>query len=140
MFLKSILSTFFSSIEILGKENIPKRGPVIFTCNHMNQFVDGAVILATSPHNVGFLLAEKSLHKPVIGQLSRIAGCIPVIRPQDRARKGKGLVMFEGIFLIGKDGTTFTTLQKGDKLRPGRTPDGYVTATRVVNHPTGRID
>ena len=123
-FLQSILSTFFSSIEVLGKENIPKRGPVIFTCNHMNQFVDGAVILATSPHNVGFLLAEKSLHKPVIGQLSRIAGCIPVIRPQDRAKKGTGMVKVDGSFLIGKDGTKFTALQKGDKIRPGRSPEG----------------
>lgn len=90
----------------------------------MNQFVDGAVILATSPHNVGFLLAEKSLHKPVIGQLSRIAGCIPVIRPQDKAKKGAGLVQFEGNFLNGKDGASFSLLKKGDKIRPGRTPDG----------------
>lgn len=122
--MKCILSTFFSSIEILGKDNIPKRGPVIFTCNHMNQFVDGAVILATSPHNVGFLLAEKSLHKPVIGQLSRIAGCIPVIRPQDRSKKGKGMVQFKGNFLVGKDGTEFSAMQKGDKIRPGRSADG----------------
>jgi glycerol-3-phosphate O-acyltransferase/dihydroxyacetone phosphate acyltransferase len=94
----------------------------------MNQFVDAAVILATNPHVVGFLIAEKSLHKPVIGQLAKVAGCIPVIRPQDTAKKGVGLVMFEGNFLIGKDGTTFTALKSGDKVRPGKTPDGYVSS------------
>jgi glycerol-3-phosphate O-acyltransferase/dihydroxyacetone phosphate acyltransferase len=92
MFMKSILSTVFSSVEVLGLENIPKHGPIIFTGNHMNQFVDGLVIMSTCPHTVGFLIAEKSFKKPVIGDLAKAAGCIPVIRPQDVASKGIGQV------------------------------------------------
>ncbi len=42
IFLTSILSIFFSSIEVVGRENIPNYGPIIFTGNHMNQFVDAA--------------------------------------------------------------------------------------------------
>lgn len=52
IFFHSILSIFFSSIEILSKENIPEHGPIIFTGNHMNQFVDGAMMLVTNPHQV----------------------------------------------------------------------------------------
>ena len=37
MFFQSIFSIYFSSMEFIGLENIPPYGPVIFTCNHMNQ-------------------------------------------------------------------------------------------------------
>lgn len=74
-------------LQVLGKQNIPVHGPVIFTGNHMNQFVDAAVILVTNPHKVGFLVAEKSFKKRIIGDFARAAGGIPVSRPQDLAKK-----------------------------------------------------
>lgn len=50
MFLRSIgflsnltLSTFFSRVEIVNAENIPRTGPCILFGNHNNQFVDGMV-------------------------------------------------------------------------------------------------
>jgi glycerol-3-phosphate O-acyltransferase/dihydroxyacetone phosphate acyltransferase len=45
IFLNSVLSIFFKSIEIVGKDNIPMDGPVIFTGNHANQFVDGMIVM-----------------------------------------------------------------------------------------------
>lgn len=58
----------------------------------MNQFVDAVILIITNPHNVGFLIAEKSFKKPIIGDLARAAGAIPVARPQDCAKKGPGKV------------------------------------------------
>jgi glycerol-3-phosphate O-acyltransferase/dihydroxyacetone phosphate acyltransferase len=124
VFFQSIFSIFFSSIEVLGKENIPAHGPIIFTGNHMNQFVDGAVMLVTNPHRVGFLVAEKSMHKRIIGDFSRAIGSIPVSRPQDAATKGPGKIFFDQLKLKGQN-TFFTKLSKGDKLRPGRSPETY---------------
>ncbi len=77
-------------MEVLGRENIPAHGPIIFTGNHMNQFVDGAVMMVTNPHNVGFLVAEKSYHKRIIGDFAKAVGSIPVSRPQDAAKAGPG--------------------------------------------------
>lgn len=82
VFFHSVLSIFFSSMEVLGRENIPQHGPVIFTGNHMNQFVDGAVVIVTNPRRVGFLVAEKSYNKRIIGDFCKAAGAIPVARPQ----------------------------------------------------------
>ncbi len=90
VFFHSITTIFFSSIEVLGKQNIPEHGPLIFTGNHSNQFVDGVIMIITSPHKVGFLMAEKSFHKPVVGQLASAVGSIPVTRPQDHTKKGVG--------------------------------------------------
>uniref|UniRef100_K3WVL3 Phospholipid/glycerol acyltransferase domain-containing protein n=1 Tax=Globisporangium ultimum (strain ATCC 200006 / CBS 805.95 / DAOM BR144) TaxID=431595 RepID=K3WVL3_GLOUD len=92
VFLHSVLSISFKSIEVVGLDNIPKEGPVIFTGNHTNQFVDALVVMMMSPRKVGFLIAEKSWHRPVIGDFSRIMGCIPVVRPQDSVLKGVGQV------------------------------------------------
>lgn len=111
-------------MEVLGRENIPPHGPIIFTGNHMNQFVDGAVLVVTIPHRVGFLVAEKSYNKRIIGDFSKALGAIPVSRPQDKAKAGPGKIMFDGLKIIG-DGTKFTLLKKGDKLRPGRSPEAY---------------
>lgn len=111
-------------MEVLGRENIPTHGPIIFTGNHMNQFVDGAMLLVTTPQKVRFLVAEKSYNKRLIGDFSKAVGAIPVSRPQDMARKGTGQIKFEGMKIYGEN-TTFTALKKGDKLRPGKSAEAY---------------
>ncbi|CAM9795140.1 unnamed protein product, partial [Discosporangium mesarthrocarpum] len=40
IFFNSIVSIFFNKVEIIGSSNIPAEGPIIFTGNHANQFVD----------------------------------------------------------------------------------------------------
>mmetsp|Transcript_5886 Transcript_5886/g.9566 ORF Transcript_5886/g.9566 Transcript_5886/m.9566 type:complete len:798 (-) Transcript_5886:323-2716(-) len=130
VFFKSILSIFFSSIEVVGKENIPTHGPVIFTGNHMNQFVDAAVVLTTTPHKVGFLVAEKSYKKKGIGHIAKAMESIPVARPQDTAVKGPGLVKLDGKLLVGKD-TQFTKLNKRDKILDKKSVDGYMIKSVV---------
>lgn len=94
----------------------------------MNQFVDGAVMLVTNPHRLSFLVAEKSYHQRIVGDFAKLVGSIPVARPQDTAVKGVGRVRFEGLQLHGEN-TTFLSLKKGDKLRPGRSPYAYKVKT-----------
>ena len=90
----------------------------------MNQFVDAAVMVVANPHRLRFLIAEKSFNTRIVGDIARAIGSIPVARPQDTAKKGTGTIRFEGLRLMGR-GTAFTTLKKGDKLRPGRSPNAY---------------
>lgn len=90
----------------------------------MNQFVDAATLLVTNPHRVCFLVAEKSYNQRIVGDFARMAGSIPVARPQDSAVKGPGKIRFDGLKLLG-EGTLFSKLEKGDKLRPGRSPNAY---------------
>eukprot|EP00602_Paraphysomonas_sp_CaronLab_P007148 CAMPEP_0185032692 /NCGR_PEP_ID=MMETSP1103-20130426/20972_1 /TAXON_ID=36769 /ORGANISM="Paraphysomonas bandaiensis, Strain Caron Lab Isolate" /LENGTH=564 /DNA_ID=CAMNT_0027568675 /DNA_START=349 /DNA_END=2043 /DNA_ORIENTATION=- len=90
----------------------------------MNQFVDALIMLVTNPHKVGFLVAEKSYNKPIIGHFAKAVGSIPVTRPQDAAEKGPGQISFDGCTVRGV-GTSFTSLKIGDKIRPGRNADGH---------------
>ncbi|CAK4919313.1 unnamed protein product [Aphanomyces euteiches] len=123
IFLNSVLSIFFKSIEIVGKDNVPMDGPVIFTGNHMNQFVDGIVVMMNSFRKVGFLVAEKSMKLPVIGHIARSMGCLPIVRPQDAVVKGDGLVFMlpdpvDNAYILVGEGTRFTEqVGPGDQIR-----------------------
>ena len=125
VFLQSIGSIFFSSVEVVGRQNIPEHGPIIFSGNHFNQFVDGMNLLTNCNHRVGFLVAAGSFNKPVIGHMARATRCFPVNRPQDYAQKGRGKVKLNGLTVTGVD-TEFTKqLERGDKIRIGKAKDAY---------------
>ena len=105
------------------------------TCTHTTSlFVLNSthlvVVLSTTPHKVGFLVAEKSYKKPGIGHIAKAMESIPVARPQDTAVKGPGQVKLEGNLLMGK-GTTFQKLNKRDKLLDKKSVDGYMIKSIV---------
>ncbi|KAF0689104.1 Aste57867_19376 [Aphanomyces stellatus] len=123
IFLNSVLSIFFKSIEIVGKDNIPLEGPVIFTGNHTNQFVDGIVVMMNSFRKVGFLTAAKSMKLPVVGHIAKAMGCLPISRPQDAVLKGVGRVFMQpdvdsDKFILVGEGTQFLRdIGPGDQIR-----------------------
>ena len=92
IFFHSILSIFFREVEVIGSKNIPAHGPVIFTINHANQFVDAVMVLSTCKRNVSYLMAEASYNRPVIGHIAYALGVVPVKRAQDDAKKGTGQI------------------------------------------------
>lgn len=103
------LKIFFTKIEVVGKENLPKNGPVILVGNHKNQFVDSMVVLWGVRRNVSFIIAEVSMHKPIVGPMAKALGAVPVIRPQDKAVPGSGKIIiidYDAGTITGK-GTSF---------------------------------
>jgi len=102
---------FFSDIQILGKHNVPRTGPVILCGNHSNQFVDGCILLisaAAAGRDARFMVAAKSMRRPVIGELFRMAKSIPVERAGDLAKVGDGTLTFDDALTVVGTGTKFT--------------------------------
>lgn len=137
IFFHSILSIFFNDVQVVGRENIPKYGPVIFTANHANQFMDGLMIMCTCQRTISYLVAEKSWKRQVIGHLAWAMGGVPVKRAQDSAKKGAGSITVATessdddsvIHVVGK-GTKFSTeLKVGDKIRFPKTALGIKVAS-----------
>jgi 1-acyl-sn-glycerol-3-phosphate acyltransferase len=95
IFFHSILSIFFREVSIVGKQNIPHYGPVIFTGNHANQFIDSVVMLCTCQRTISYLIAEKSYNRRIIGDIAWAMGAVPVKRAQDAARTGSGKIVLE---------------------------------------------
>lgn len=69
---------------------------------------------------VGFLVAEKSFHKPIVGFISKSVGCIPVIRPQDAVKTGSGTITGatdNPHKIIGTNTCFCTEIQPGYQIR-----------------------
>eukprot|EP00736_Rhodelphis_marinus_P008280 Rmarinus@m.27315 len=78
-----VLRLNFRRITVIGAENVPSTGPLILTGNHQNQFVDSLLLVSEVDRPVSFLIAKKSLRRPIIGHLARALHAIGVERPQD---------------------------------------------------------
>lgn len=79
-FLRVVTRVFFRQVEIVGLENIPPTGPVLFAGNHPNSLIDPILIITTCGRKVHFA-AKDSLFK---GRLMRMLlnglGAVPVAR------------------------------------------------------------
>ncbi|MDD4721737.1 MAG: lysophospholipid acyltransferase family protein [Acidaminococcaceae bacterium] len=64
--------------EIIGKENIPKNGPLIVASNHAS-LLDPPLVGTASTRKVCFM-AKEELFVPVLGELYRSLGAFPVKR------------------------------------------------------------
>jgi glycerol-3-phosphate O-acyltransferase/dihydroxyacetone phosphate acyltransferase len=117
-FMWILVNVYFREVAVVGLENVPKTGPVVFYGNHQNQFIDAMMIRAHCGRPVRFIIAEKSMHRPVIGQFARLMEAVPVVRPQDvglSQAQGK-IVAVTGNVITG-EGTMFTkTLANGDVI------------------------
>mmetsp|Transcript_7800 Transcript_7800/g.11526 ORF Transcript_7800/g.11526 Transcript_7800/m.11526 type:complete len:483 (-) Transcript_7800:2034-3482(-) len=92
VFFHYILSIFFRDVQIVGRDNIPTHGPVIFTSNHANQFIDSLVVMCTCQRTLSYIVAEKSWNRNIIGHLAWAIGAVPVRRAQDSAVAGTGTI------------------------------------------------
>jgi glycerol-3-phosphate O-acyltransferase/dihydroxyacetone phosphate acyltransferase len=122
---------------VIGLKNIPEHGPVIFTINHANQFVDAIMSLSTCQRKISYLMAEASWRRPIIGDIAWCMDVVPVKRAQDDAKPGTGKITMK----LGKEGETKTIslegvstiftkeLVGGDKIRP----PGTSTALKIVS-------
>eukprot|EP00744_Colponema_vietnamica_P008151 GILI01011647.1.p1 GENE.GILI01011647.1~~GILI01011647.1.p1 ORF type:complete len:705 (+),score=164.69 GILI01011647.1:93-2207(+) len=113
-----LVNVYFRDVAVCGLENVPKTGPVVFYGNHQNQFIDAMVMRAFCGRQVRFIIAEKSVHRPIIGHFARMMDAVPVVRPQDvGSTQGQGkLVSTDGSCVTG-EGTNFVTaLARGDVI------------------------
>lgn len=114
-FMDFSLHQFFRDITVVGKHNVPKKGPVIFCGNHSNQFVDGAILFFTSPRDARFMVAAKSMRRPCLKSMFGWAKSIPVERAADLAKKGTGQITFDDVTTVIGHNTNFTKeFAKGD--------------------------
>lgn len=114
--LSSIFDLFFREIRPRGAYRIPRNGPLIFVAApHANQFVDPILVMRQVSLNAGrrvsFLIAEKSLHRKVIGHLAKAAMSIGVVRAQDNLKMATGKIRIDyntnPLVVLG-EGTQFT--------------------------------
>ncbi len=97
--VKLTLKIYFRSIEVMGGERIPRKGPAIFASNHPNSTVDPFVVGNLVGRKLNFMAMSAFFErKPVAWFLSR-CGVIPIHRRQDDPTKmGQNVSSFEAAF------------------------------------------
>jgi 1-acyl-sn-glycerol-3-phosphate acyltransferase len=89
--------------DIQGRENIPRKGPLILASNHLN-LADPPILTAVMPRRIVWLTKQELFDIPVFGILYHLFGCLPVRRfeadlkalrrSQETLRRGLVLGMF----------------------------------------------
>ena len=104
-------------LEVVGRENIPSEGPVIYMINHVS-FLDPIVIGGVSPREVVMMSKIENFDLPVWGIFIKLYGCFPVRRGEvDLYATRYALKVLRGgeILLMAPEGTRSPTHQ----LQPG---------------------
>jgi 1-acyl-sn-glycerol-3-phosphate acyltransferase len=79
-----ITKTFFRRIDVVGEENIPSDGPVIFAGNHPNALMDGWLLTARCGRWPLHFMANAKLWKyTLLGKMLNATGAVPVYRREE---------------------------------------------------------
>ena len=73
-------------MSVYGKENIPKKGALIFIGNHQNALIDAIVVPTTNNRNIHFLTRASAFKNTVVSKILRSLNLIPVFRIRDGVR------------------------------------------------------
>ena len=88
-------------IIVNGKENIPKKGAVLFMVNHPNGLLDPLIVTTNNPRTNYFLTRAASFKKPLVRWFLNSLNLIPIYRMRDgvnQLNKNKGV--FEKCFTL----------------------------------------
>ena len=90
-------------VEVIGKKNVPRKGPLIVAANHFNN-ADPPVLGATMPRRLAFMAKNEMFQWPILGLAARLGGAFPVRRSEADLgalrkatvvlRNGEALAMF----------------------------------------------
>ncbi|MFD2640335.1 lysophospholipid acyltransferase family protein [Piscibacillus salipiscarius] len=123
-FAKTVVKIIFSlifKIKVIGKENIPKNGPVIICSNHISNF-DPPVVGITSPRDIHFMAKEELFEKSWLNKILTNVGAFPVKRGmRDRNALRNGLKLLE-------EGHTLGLFPEGTRSKDGEVKRGLAGA------------
>jgi glycerol-3-phosphate O-acyltransferase/dihydroxyacetone phosphate acyltransferase len=94
-FLRMVSRVFFRHIEVVGLENIPTDGAILFAGNHPNSLIDPILIITTCGRKVHFAAKDTLFKSRLLRQVLRGLGAVPVARRDDH---GGGKVDNEAAF------------------------------------------
>lgn len=81
--VRFLVGMFFRRVGVTGIDHIPKIGGGILIAWHPNGLVDPALIISTCPRRVVFGARHGLFKWPIVGQLMRALGTVPIYRAVD---------------------------------------------------------
>lgn len=83
LYVKIGLNLFYKKIDVVGLENIPKKGVVLFVANHQNAMMDPILIGTNIPRKLYFLARASAFKNKIAGKLLNAIHAIAIYRVRD---------------------------------------------------------
>ena len=118
LFLKISLEFYAKKIKVIGKENIPKKGAVLFAINHPNALMDPLFVTSNSSRENHFLVRADVFSKPLVKKILASLNLMPIYRIRDgRKQLSNNEEVFEKCFNILKNEETLMIFPQGGHCR-----------------------
>lgn len=119
---RSLIKLAGGKVEVIGAENIPKEGPVVFVANHQGNF-DIPLMLGYIDKPKGFIAKAETEKMPIVGGWMRYMQCVFMDRKNPRAalkaiKQGINIVKSGHSIVIFPEGTRSLDGQMGE-FKPG---------------------
>lgn len=113
-YLKLGLFFYSKKITVLGRENVPKKGAVLFAVNHPNALLDPLYVTTTNKRHNHFLVRAASFKKPFIKKILESLYLLPIYRIRDGIQQlANNQEIFEKCHTILKNGKTLMIFPEG---------------------------
>jgi glycerol-3-phosphate O-acyltransferase/dihydroxyacetone phosphate acyltransferase len=107
-------NTFFRRIDVVGVDNIPQDGPVIFAGNHPNALMDGWLLIAKCGRWPLHFLGDAKLWKyRTLGPILDATGAIPVYRREEHGAEVDNSEAFKKVYEIIESGNCMGIFPEG---------------------------
>lgn len=83
IYITTGLFFYHKKIAVYGKENIPKKGAILFVSNHKNALIDPLLIATTTTRNIHFLTRASAFKIKFIKWLLSTVNMLPIYRIRD---------------------------------------------------------
>lgn len=112
-FLRLLTRVFYRQIEVVGLENVPPDGPVIFAGNHPNSLHDPMLIIARSERIVAFAAKDTLFESRFMRFFLHNLGAVPVARRADHGDGADNSKSFDALFAILGQGRAMGIFPEG---------------------------
>lgn len=86
-YIKIGIFFYTKKIKSVGKENIPKKGAVLFVVNHPNGLIDPLMVTTNTPRITHYLVRAASFKNPFIKKLLASLNLMPIYRIRDGVKE-----------------------------------------------------
>ncbi len=87
IYVRSGLFFYSKKIKIVGRENIPKKGAVLFAVNHPNGLMDPLMVTTNTPRITHYLVRAAIFKKPIVKKFLGTLNLMPIYRIRDGVKE-----------------------------------------------------
>ena len=87
IYIQTGLFFYTKKIKIVGRENIPKKGAVLFAVNHPNGLMDPLMVTTNTPRITHYLVRAAIFKKPIVKKWLATLNLMPIYRIRDGVRE-----------------------------------------------------